>query len=105
MQSREAILQALSESGGREGMVGTIKKLIRTNINNVVPLLQLVTPKMVEAAIDHQIRHQYASLEEVDADLKAAGLPPMREIFQIDYRGDSEEPAAAVEVLPPKADT
>jgi hypothetical protein len=53
--SREAIIAALNESDP-DGKVGTIKKLIRKNLDNVIPLLQLVTPKQADVTFRNETR-------------------------------------------------
>ena len=95
--SREAIIQALNESDP-DGMVGTIKKLIRKNLDNVLPLLQLVTAKQADVTFRNET--PLLTLEQLDESLRQAGLPASREIFSLDFRGpDPVEAITEAEVV------
>jgi hypothetical protein len=82
--SREAIIQALNECDP-DGMVGTIKKLVRKNLDNVIPLLQLVTPKQADVTFRNET--PLLTIEQLDESLRAAGLPVTAEAFKLDFRG------------------
>ena len=84
-------------------MVGTIKKLIRKDLDNIIPLLQLVTPR--QADISYRNETPPVTIAQLDASLAAAGLPVTREIFAIDFaRGEdaTEAELAAEAESPPK---
>ena len=101
--SREAIITALNESDP-DGMVGTIKKLIRKNLDNVIPLLQLVTPK--QADITFRDETPLLTIEQLDESLRQAGLPVTRQVFALDYSSDADTEVTEAEVVaeesPPK---
>ena len=101
--SREAIITALNESDP-DGMVGTIKKLIRKNLDNVLPLLQLVTPR--QADISYRNETPLLTIAQLDEFLRAAGLPVTKEVFQLQYSSDADtevtEAALVAEESPPK---
>ena len=85
-------------------MVGTIKKLIRKNLDNVIPLLQLVTPK--QADITFRDETPLLTIEQLDESLRQAGLPVTRQVFALDYSRmptpRSTEAEVVAEESPPK---
>jgi hypothetical protein len=101
-QSREAIIEALNRYGsdgeGTDGMVGFCLRLLREDIQNGMTMLQMITPRAVDAVITHE-PVKYQTVADIDADLAQAGLPPMRDIFRIDY--GREEPIQEAEVVTP----
>ena len=97
--SREAIITALNESDP-DGMVGTIKKLIRKNLDNVIPLLQLVTPKQADISFRHET--PLLTIADLDESLRLAGLPVTAEAFKLDFRGpDPVEDVTEAELIEP----
>ena len=78
-------------------MVGVIKKLIRKNLDNVIPLLQLVTPKQADVTFRNEA--PLLTIEDLDRSLIAAGLPPTRQVFQIQYRSEADEDATETELV------
>jgi hypothetical protein len=104
--SREAIIIGLNEAGGREGMIGIVKQLIEKNIENAIPLFQLITPRQVDATINQEATVRYQTVAEIDAELAKRGLRPVREIFQIDYKSTpatlpGSAPVTEPEIIPP----
>ena len=95
--SREAIIQALNECDPKDGMVGVIKKLIRKNLDNVIPLLQLVTPKQADVMFRNEA--PVLTVEDLDRSLIAAGLPVTRQVFGLDFRGEPVEDATEAELV------
>jgi hypothetical protein len=61
-------------------------------------MLSLVCPKAIEANIT-KTEVNFTTIAELDADLQKAGLPPTREIFQLDYRGTAVPDAEEAEVV------
>jgi hypothetical protein len=107
--SRDAIIEGLAAIGedghGLNGLTGFVIRAARADIRYGVQMLGFVTPKQVDAVISHQpVRYQ--TVEEIDAELARVGLPPMKDIFQVDFVGTSvpDEVAGASEpeILPPE---
>jgi hypothetical protein len=106
--SRDAIIEGLSRYGsdgkGKDGLVGFVLAAVRKDIRNGVTMLGTITPKQLEATVN-KTEIKYQSIAEVDADLARHGLPPTREIFQIDFVGTPAPDEAAgepePEILPP----
>jgi hypothetical protein len=71
--SREAILRALHEMGGDEGLVGFIKKLAQ-DPDRALRLVELVTPRPVEMAVHRTEVHHYETLEQVNESLRQIGI-------------------------------
>src|SRR6516164_8106868 len=90
--AREAIIEGLAAIGedghGLNGLTGFVIRAARADIRYGVQMLGFVTPKQVDAVISHQpVRYQ--TVEEIDAELARVGLPPMKDIFQVDFVGTS----------------
>jgi hypothetical protein len=94
--TREAIFEGLSRCGGREGMVGFVIKATNENIKNGVAMLNMITPRIVDAVVTHNDMI-FQSLAEVDTALAARGLPTSQEIFKLDYRGDPDDDSVVIE--------
>jgi hypothetical protein len=90
--SREAITEALcaygSDGRGKDGMVGFCLAAIRKDIRNGVTMLNMITPRHVDATIT-RTDVIYKTIAQLDQDLAQAGLPTSGEVFQIDYKGTS----------------
>ena len=97
--SREAIIQALNECDPKDGMVGVIKKLVRKNLDNVLPLLQLITPRTADISFRNEA--PILTIAQLDEFLRLAGLPSTRQVFALDYSSEPDEVVEA-EVSPPK---
>src|SRR6478672_3910622 len=98
--SREAIIQALNEADP-DGMVGTIKKLIRKNLDNVIPLLQLVTPKQADVTFRNET--PLLTIDQLDESLRLAGLPVTRQVFALDYSSDADTEVTEAEIVAEEA--
>jgi hypothetical protein len=94
--TREAIFEGLSRCGGREGMVGFVIRATEDNIKNGVAMLNMITPRIVDALVTHNDMI-FQSLAEVDTALAARGLPTSQEIFKLDYRGDPDDDSVVIE--------
>jgi hypothetical protein len=96
---KEAILQAFTELGsdnrGEGGLVGFIKRIGKKDLKTAGMLLRAILPLQVNTKVDVA---PYRTLEEIDADLRAMGVRPLREIFEIDYVGTQFDDA---EIIPP----
>ena len=69
------------------------------DIRSGAMLLRAILPLQVNANVNNTNNIiRYETVEEIDADLAARGLPPMKEIFQIDYKGDEVADAELVPV-------
>ncbi len=96
--AREAIVEALCAYGqdgkGKNAMVGFCLAAIKADIRNGVTMLNMITPKQVDAVIT-RTDITYRTLAELDADLASHGLPTSQEVFKLDYKGstaiDAEE--------------
>lgn len=92
--SREAIVEALCAHGedgkGKNAMVGFCLAAIRKDIRNGVTMLQMITPKQVDATIT-RTDITYKTLAELDSSLATLGLPSSQEIFKLDYKGSSAD--------------
>jgi hypothetical protein len=97
--TREAIFEGLSRCGGREGMVGFVIKATNENIRNGVAMLNMITPRIVDAVVTHNDTI-FRTLAEVDTELRARGLPTSQEIFKLDYKGDTEDDSVVIENEP-----
>lgn len=90
--TREAIIEALCAYGengkGKNAMVGFCLAAIRKDIRNGVTMLQMITPKQVDAVIT-RTDITYRTLAELDADLRSHGLPTSQEVFKLDYKGSA----------------
>lgn len=90
--SREAIVEALCAYGqdgkGKNAMVGFCLAAIKKDIRNGVTMLQMITPKQVDAVIT-RADVTYRTLAELDADLRSHGLPTSQEVFKLDYKGSA----------------
>jgi hypothetical protein len=97
--TREAIFEGLSRCGGREGMVGFVIKATTENIRNGVAMLNMITPRIVDAVVTHNDMI-FKSLAEVDTALAARGLPTSQEIFKLDYKGDTDDDSVVIDNEP-----
>jgi hypothetical protein len=86
--TREAIFDGLSRCGGHEGMVGFVIRATEDNLKNGVAMLNMITPRIVDAVIT---RHDviFQTIAEVDKELASHGLPTSQEIFKLDYKGST----------------
>lgn len=100
--SREAIVEALCAFGedgkGKNAMVGFCLAAIRKDIRNGVTMLQMITPKQVDAVIT-RTDVTYRTLAELDADLASHGLPTSQEVFRLDYKGSAAIDAEELAVI------
>jgi hypothetical protein len=71
-------------------MVGFVIKATNENIKNGVAMLNMITPRIVDAVVTHNDMI-FQSLAEVDTALAARGLPTSQEIFKLDYKGDTDD--------------
>jgi hypothetical protein len=94
--TREAIFEGLSRCGGREGMVGFVIRATEDNIKNGVAMLNMITPRIVDAVVTHNDMI-FQSLAEVDTALAARGLPTSQEIFKLDYKSDVDDEGMVIE--------
>jgi hypothetical protein len=90
--SREAIVEALCAYGedgkGKNAMVGFCLAAIRKDIRNGVTMLNMITPKQVDAIIT-RTDITYRTIQDVDSALANHGLPSSQEIFKLDYHGSA----------------
>jgi hypothetical protein len=90
--SQAVILEALETFGrdgrGKDGIIGFIHRALHEDVRHGVSLLLGITPKLLEANIIRKTEVSFQSVEDLDRDLAAHGLPPTREIFALDYHGD-----------------
>jgi hypothetical protein len=85
--------------GRKDGLVGFVLAAVRKDIRNGVTMLGMITPKQLEATVN-KTEVKYQTIAEVDADLARLGLPPTREIFQIDFVGTPVAEEAVGEAEP-----
>ena len=90
--SREAIVEALCAYGedgkGKNAMVGFCLASICYDIRNGVTMLNMITPKQVDAIIT-RTDITYRTIQDVDSALANHGLPSSQEIFKLDYHGSA----------------
>ena len=67
-------------------MTGFCLRLLDENIENGLTLLQLITPRQLHAEV-MRTNVEIKTIAELDAELQKAGLPPMRQVFSLDYKG------------------
>jgi hypothetical protein len=84
--TQEAILEGLSLCGGRDGLVGFVVKAVRKDIRNGVTMLNMITPRMIDAHIT-RTDVTYKTIADLDQELSRQGLPPSSQIFALDYKG------------------
>ena len=75
-----------------------------------IALLSMVTPRHLNADVTIRNEPVITTIEQLDAELAKAGLPPSREIFKIDYKGTpapeaDEAEVVEAEISPPDAVT
>ena len=107
--SRDAIIEGLAAIGedghGLNGLTGFVIRAARADVRYGVQMLGFVTPKQVDAVISHQTI-KYETVEEIEAELARLGLPPMKDIFQVDFVGtpvpDEAVGGSEPEILPPE---
>src|SRR6478735_4463608 len=110
--SRDAIIEGLAAIGedghGLNGLTGFVIRAARADVRYGVQMLGFVTPKQVDAVISHQTI-KYETVEEIEAELARLGLPPMKDIFQVDFVGtavpDEAVGASEPEILPPERES
>lgn len=100
--SREAIVEALCAYGedgqGKNAMVGFCLAAIRKDIRNGVTMLNMITPKQVDAIIT-RTDITYRTIQDVDTALANHGLPTSQEIFKLDYHGSAAIDADELAVI------
>ena len=99
---KEAIIEGLSRIGsdgkGKDAIVGYVERIGRQDIKSGAMLLRAILPLQVNANVCTNNITRYETVEEIDADLAARGLPPMKDLFQIDFKGDEVADAELVPV-------
>jgi hypothetical protein len=85
----EAMVAHGRDGAGQDDLVGFCRALLDKDITHGITFIALCTPKLLQAEIQHQVAH-YASTADIDKDLAASGLPPMREIFQVEYKREDD---------------
>jgi hypothetical protein len=107
--TRKAIIEALTQlgneidQGNRQGVISFIKAACRENLSNGIKLLTAITPKMLDLDVQKTTTVKYRTIEEIEADLEKRGIPKMKEIFAIDYRGTDPVIEPEPEIIPPQA--
>jgi hypothetical protein len=108
--TREAILEGLTTAGnsmGREGIVSYVVAAAKADFRHGIALLSMVTPRHLNADVTIRNEPVITTIEQLDAELAKAGLPPSRDIFKIDYKGtpapsDADEAEVVeAEISPP----
>jgi hypothetical protein len=97
--TREAILEGLTIAGnsmGREGIVSYVVAAAKADFRHGIALLSMVTPRHLNADVTIRNEPVITTIEQLDAELAKAGLPPSREIFAISYK-ESPAPSDADE--------
>jgi hypothetical protein len=89
---RESVVEGINRAGGGgpEGVVQYAEQAARKDYRYGIAMLQLVVPKAIEATVRHE-EQVLLTVEDLDESLRQAGLPPTKEIFALDYRGDPAE--------------
>lgn len=77
-------------------MVGFVIKATNENIKNGVAMLNMITPRIVDAIVTHNDMI-FKTLAEVDTELAARGLPTSQEIFKLDFKGDTDDEGMVIE--------
>jgi hypothetical protein len=86
---RESILTALSNCGGERGLVGFVESAVKENRGYGIKLLVALAPRQADLTI--RSAPSVTTLQELDEQLARLNLPPMRDLYSIDYRGDPVE--------------
>jgi hypothetical protein len=113
LDTRKAIIEALTQlgneldQGNRQGVISFIKAACRENLTNGIKLLTAITPKMLDVDIQKTTTIKYRTIEELDEDWARRGLPPLKEIFAVDFKGTpvpsiDNEPVLDGELISPR---
>jgi len=89
--TREAILEGLTIAGnsmGRQGIVSYVVAAAKADFRHGIALLSMVTPRHLNADVTIRNEPVITTVEQLDAELSKAGLPPSGEIFKIDFQGN-----------------
>ncbi len=107
---KEAVLNAAAKHGfdgkGKDGLEGYMTMLAYEDKRIFSTFLRVLLPMQMNVTTEVE-RVPYKTVEEIDRELAACGLPPMRDLFVPDYRGTAGEPerggGLTAEVSAPKA--
>lgn len=76
---KECILLAAEETGsdnkGKEGLLGYLKSIARTDKKTYAGLLRAVLPLQIHSTTQTDVNHTFQSREEIVRQLQARGLP------------------------------
>ena len=99
---RKEIIRGLAAYGldgeGTDGIAGLVYAAVKADIRNAIPLLSVVTPKQLHAEV-MRTNIEIKTIADLDAELERQGLPLTREIFQVQYRSESDEDATEAELV------
>ena len=80
-----------SDGKGSGGVAGAVYQAVADNPRNAVSLLCAITPREVQQDIRRR-DIQITTIADLDAQLRAMGLPPVDQLFPpmfaIDFKGD-----------------
>ena len=94
---RESILTALSNCGGERGLVGFIEQAVQEDRGYGIKLLVALAPRQADVTVRNA--PSVTTLQELDERLAQMNLPPARDIFSLDFKGDPVEDADEAEVV------
>jgi hypothetical protein len=101
--SQAVILEALETFGedgrGRNGIIGLIHRAVREDVKHAISLLIAITPKLLEHNITKKTEVTFQTIAELDADLRAHGLPESKEIFAISYKNSGPSDDEQLDVV------
>jgi hypothetical protein len=86
---RESILTALSNCGGERGLVGFIEQAVQEDTSYGIRLLVALAPRMADINIS-RAAPEIRTVEELDEQLRKLNLPPMKTIYNLDFKGSIE---------------
>ncbi len=101
--TRQCILEGLTIAGntmGDQGVVSYVTQAALADFRHGIALLGMITPRQADVTITRAPAP--VTLAELDAELARMNLPPMREVFAVDFRG-SPNPDDEAEILNPRS--
>jgi hypothetical protein len=81
-------------------LVGFIEAAVREDRGYGIRLLCALAPKTADVTL--RSAPSITTLEELDEQLAKLNLPPMRQLYPPDYRGDPAETITEAELVEPK---
>ena len=82
---------------GPRGIVSYVTQAALADFKNGIQLLSMITPRSADLHVTHAAAP--VTIEELDEQLAQLNLPPMRELYAVDYRGSDPVEDTTAEIL------